>query len=155
MTPGHTPGMTLYEVLGVHEKAHPAVIAAAWKAQMRIYHTDGSAPDERIARSLNDAHDILSVPAKRAKYDFDLSFGQRKSAATPSAQYGTPPVRPVGGAPANPMDVIGQRLGEFFGRVLSHFENVIEEELDMDPGHGTLYRMPNPVRRKRRARRTA
>lgn len=64
--------MTHYEQLEVSDRASVEVIHAAWKALMRVYHTDGSRPDEVRARAINAAHDILSEPEARAKYDLTL-----------------------------------------------------------------------------------
>ena len=48
-------------------------------------------------------------------------------------------------------DLIQRRTLQFLERIADHFENQAAEALDLDPGQGTLYEMPSPPRRKRRA----
>lgn len=62
--------MSHYDVLQVHPKAEPGVIAAAYKALMKVHHPDRSATVHgRTAKALVDAYEVLSDPAKRAAYD--------------------------------------------------------------------------------------
>jgi len=65
--------VTHYELLQVSPNASQEVIDAAWKAQLRIYHPDnGKRPNAEKARTLNEAHDLLSDPKKRAEYNQTL-----------------------------------------------------------------------------------
>ena len=62
-----------YRILGVIDSAETAVIKAAYKALMMIYHPDRfqGSKDEAIIRSqeLNEAYSILIDPVKRKIYD--------------------------------------------------------------------------------------
>ena len=65
--------MTLYDCLQVSETACPEVIEAAWKALLRLCHPDlnpGVGPE--TAQVVNQAHDILSDPVQRQRYDEQL-----------------------------------------------------------------------------------
>jgi serine/threonine protein kinase len=59
-----------YELLEVSPRARPEVIGAAYKALMKVYHPDRT-KDDRVAKSLNEAHKILSNKKSRKKYDQD------------------------------------------------------------------------------------
>ncbi len=73
-----------YEVLGVPKDADTAAIKKAYRALARKYHPDVN-PDNKEAeekfKEINEAHEVLSNPEKRAKYDqyghaaFDPSMG--------------------------------------------------------------------------------
>lgn len=67
--------MTYYEVLQISEKASPEIIEAAWKALMMVNHPDKGG-NVRKAAKINEAHDILSDPKKRAVYDAQLAAGK-------------------------------------------------------------------------------
>lgn len=65
---------THYMVLQVTENALPEVIEAAWKALMKKYHPDANpGVDPRVAQAVNAAHDILSNPEMRQRYDVWLA----------------------------------------------------------------------------------
>jgi serine/threonine protein kinase len=59
----------LYDILEVSPKARPSVIQAAYRTLMQEYHPDKYSGDERIAKEINDAKEILLDDDKRAKYD--------------------------------------------------------------------------------------
>ena len=64
-----------YQVLGLARHAEAAVVKAAYRALVSLYHPDRNpAPDaiERIQR-INIAHDVLSDPARRLAYDATLA----------------------------------------------------------------------------------
>lgn len=58
----------LYEILGVHPKAPPEVIEAAWKARMLKAHPDKGGRNS-IAAKINKAKSVLTNENKRADYD--------------------------------------------------------------------------------------
>ncbi|HXV26895.1 MAG TPA: protein kinase [Candidatus Paceibacterota bacterium] len=57
-----------YAALQVHPGARPEVIKAAYRALMGIHHPDKGASG-RVAKALNEAHDVLSDADKRRRYD--------------------------------------------------------------------------------------
>lgn len=59
-----------YELLEVSPRARKEVINAAYKALMGIYHPDKTGSD-RVAKSLNEAHEVLNNPKARKSYDKD------------------------------------------------------------------------------------
>lgn len=65
--------MSHYDVLEVHPAASPEVIRAAFRALQRRYHPDLGGADPERARAINEAHDVLSDPDRRAAYDRDLA----------------------------------------------------------------------------------
>jgi curved DNA-binding protein CbpA len=62
-----------YKILGVVDTAEDAVIRAAYKALMQIYHPDkfngDRAEAERRTKDIVEAYSVLSDPAKRKAYD--------------------------------------------------------------------------------------
>ncbi len=63
-----------YEILGVPRTATAQEIKRAYRKLARKYHPDLQAPAERVKASarfqeINEAHEVLSDPEKRAKYD--------------------------------------------------------------------------------------
>ncbi len=73
------PDYDLYAELEVGEAATTAVIESAWRALMRRNHPDVG-PAGSIHRSvrLNVAHDWLTDPARRARYDEDRAAIRRR-----------------------------------------------------------------------------
>jgi hypothetical protein len=69
-----------YQILGVIDSAEIAVIKAAYKALMMIYHPDRFLGNKEYAMSkskkLNEAYAVLSNPGKRRKYD-ELRFSTK------------------------------------------------------------------------------
>jgi len=62
-----------YKILGVNDKAELAVIKAAYKALIMIYHPDRYSGDKTKAvnktKAINEAYAVLIDPDKRKKYD--------------------------------------------------------------------------------------
>lgn len=66
-------GATHYEVLQVMPTARPEVIAAAYRAQMKLLHPDHDPNHNDVAAAMNEAHRVLSDPDLRAAYDATLA----------------------------------------------------------------------------------
>jgi curved DNA-binding protein CbpA len=66
-----------YRILGVIDSAELAVIKAAYKALIMIYHPDRNKGNEeksvRKSKEINEAYAVLSDPDKRKKYDDERS----------------------------------------------------------------------------------
>ena len=62
-----------YRILGVIDSTELAVIRAAYKALMMLYHPDKHNGDNKVAirktKEINEAYAVLSDPDKRKKYD--------------------------------------------------------------------------------------
>jgi curved DNA-binding protein len=61
-----------YKTLGLSSSATPAEIKKAYRKLAREYHPDrkpGDKAAERRFKEINEAHEVLSDPAKREKYD--------------------------------------------------------------------------------------
>ena len=64
-----------YEILGVDRKASDADIKAAYRKLVKQYHPDLHPGDANAAakfKEVNEAHETLSDPQKRAAYDYEL-----------------------------------------------------------------------------------
>lgn len=72
-----------YETLGVDENAEIEVINAAHKALAKKYHPDTFKGNKKNAeeklKQINAAHDVLSNPQKRKKYDSTLNERGKKN----------------------------------------------------------------------------
>lgn len=67
-----TMARNYYDVLGVKKDASAKEIKAAFRRLARKHHPDvnpGDKSAEQRFKEINEAHDVLSDPAKRAKYD--------------------------------------------------------------------------------------
>ena len=64
-----------YSILGVTPASEDVVIRAAYRALMRRYHPDADPGSEAAdkAREINEAYRVLSDPARRARYDAELT----------------------------------------------------------------------------------
>lgn len=69
-----------YEILQVSPDATTEVIEAAYRALQKRYHPDAGG-NERIAKLLNEAREILCDPVRRAAYDRE--HAHRRSAEPP------------------------------------------------------------------------
>ncbi|HLC98136.1 MAG TPA: protein kinase [Candidatus Nanoarchaeia archaeon] len=68
--------VSYYDLLEVSPRARPEVIEAAYKALIKQYHPDKSDGDERRAKALNEARDVLLDPKERARYDQEQVRGK-------------------------------------------------------------------------------
>jgi len=62
-----------YKILGLHDSAEFAVIKAAYKALIMLYHPDRYIGDKdkaiKKSKDINEAYAVLIDPDKRKKYD--------------------------------------------------------------------------------------
>ena len=82
-----------YKELEVDPAASRETIDAAWKALLKRHHPDrAQEPDGALvkAKRLNQAHDLLTDPARRAAYDLER-MGQGHTAGPPPAPSATGP----------------------------------------------------------------
>jgi curved DNA-binding protein len=81
------PEKNYYETLGVERNASQADIKKAFRKLARKYHPDVNKDDpqaETKFKAINEAHEVLSDPEKRAQYD---QFGSRWQQAGAGPQY--------------------------------------------------------------------
>ena len=87
------PTDDLYARLGVPHDASPEAIDVAWRGLLRQHHPDVAGPDAlELAKRINVAHDWLSDPELRRRYDHEHAPGVR-SGRGPRA--GSPREAPV------------------------------------------------------------
>lgn len=72
--------MTHYDTLGVRANASAAEIRDAYRALARRHHPDRGSRDAAAMAAINEAHRVISDPARRAVYDASL----RPTASSPS-----------------------------------------------------------------------
>lgn len=79
MPPRQTlPTDDLYARLGVPRDASPEAIELAWRALLRKHHPDIAGPNGlEVAKRINVAHDWLSDPELRRRYDRERAYGIR------------------------------------------------------------------------------
>lgn len=110
--PEPIPGFDLYAELRISPSSTPAAIDAAWRSLVKRHHPDaqpsasdaGAAAANRIRR-LNVAHDWLSDPNRRARYDRERVLradatwrrSSRPAASTPAYTGPRAPARAAGG----------------------------------------------------------
>ena len=72
------PNDDLYARLGVPRDASPEAIELAWRALLRTHHPDVAGEDGlEVAKRINVAHDWLSDPELRRRYDRERGVGIR------------------------------------------------------------------------------
>ena len=67
---------TYYDILRISRRADPAGVRMAYRRLAQKYHPDrlpGNADAQRIMAMINEAHDVLSDPARREGYDRSLA----------------------------------------------------------------------------------
>lgn len=75
-------GRTYYEVLGVSETASDDEVKSAFRKLAFKYHPDRETGDEAKFKEINEAHQILEDPEKRALYDAQLQRKRFKARRT-------------------------------------------------------------------------
>ena len=76
------PADDLYARLGVPHDASPEAIELAWRGLLRQHHPDVAGPDGlELAKRINVAHDWLSDPGLRYRYDRERAPGIRAGRA--------------------------------------------------------------------------
>jgi hypothetical protein len=90
------PDFDLYRELGVDPSARPEAIEAAWRSLVKRHHPDVNrrARPERIRR-INIAHDWLSDPELRARYDATRPRRRPPTRTHRPAARSGPPTRPA------------------------------------------------------------
>jgi hypothetical protein len=113
----------LYARLGVPREASPEAIEVAWRALLRQHHPDVAGPDGlELAKRINVAHDWLSDPDLRRRYDRERSTGIRGGRPPRAgADWGTPSRPPVRRAPTT---------AERVRSVVERVERLTVDELD-------------------------
>src|SRR2546430_11452423 len=102
-----------YQTLGVPETATTDEIKKAFRRLAKQYHPDRNPNKPQAAerfKEINEAHDVLSDPAKRKKYDQLRRYGAFAGAGSGGGGGGTP----RGGGPRGGVGLLG--LGSLRGR---------------------------------------
>jgi curved DNA-binding protein CbpA len=125
MAPRSTlPADDLYARLGVPSDASPEAIEVAWRGLLRRHHPDVAGPDGLdLAKRINVAHDWLSDPAFRRRYD-------RERGLVPIARQ---PVRPGhDGAPIAPRPTAARppTVGELVRATVDRIDRLTADDLD-------------------------
>lgn len=83
--------MDYYKILGLIPNAEPAVIKAAYKALVSIYHPDRNNDQSSTAKikDINAAYEILSNPIKKSEYDSQIET-DKNNASTSAFSTSTP-----------------------------------------------------------------
>ena len=147
MTGSLLPDDDLYARLGVGVDASPEAIEVAWRGLLKRHHPDvagsGAAALDR-AKRINVAHDWLSDPDLRARYDADRlglaphapgrarrwAPGTRVSRTPWARQPGSRATRGSGARPSTRPDLMRGDAATRLARFLSRVERLTTDELD-------------------------
>jgi DnaJ domain len=89
------PPDDLYARLGIPHDASPEAIDLAWRGLLRKHHPDVAGPDGlELAKRINVAHDWLSDPDLRRRYDRERAPGIRSGRSPRAATWDVPVRRP-------------------------------------------------------------
>lgn len=107
------PADDLYARLEIPADASPEVIEVAWRALLRRYHPDVAGPAGLdTAKRINVAHDWLSDPALRARYDRERGLRGIRDGVRPRdpRRDDRPPARAVRHRPVDPAEALARFL---------------------------------------------
>src|SRR2546427_11891993 len=109
-----------YQILGVPETATTDEIKKAFRRLAKQYHPDRNPNKPQAAerfKEINEAHDVLSDPEKRKKYDRLRRYGAFAGAGSGGGTRGTPGgAGPRGGVGLSDLGAFGG-AGGFFSSV--------------------------------------
>jgi hypothetical protein len=112
------PRDDLYRRLELPVDCSPEAIEVAWRALLKRHHPDvAGAHADDVAKRINVAHDWLSDPVLRERYDRERHPGRRRAVgATETVRRGGRPVRRDGRParprrPADPAEALERHLG--------------------------------------------
>ena len=162
------PSDDLYARLGVPRDASPEAIELAWRALLRRHHPDVAGPEAlELAKRINVAHDWLSDPDLRRRYDRERSSGVRAGRPPRAGADWAPPVRrPVRRPPttaelvASVVERVGRLTSDELDRLalaepapiafLATLRQVVPQELERqldEAERGALANLPPAARR--------
>lgn len=141
------PDDDLYARLGVGVDASPEAIEVAWRGLLKRHHPDVAGDHDAaldLAKRINVAHDWLSDPALRARYDADrLGLaphapgrarrtvpGARVSRTPWARQSGSRATRGAGARPSTRPDLVRGDPAARLARFLARVERLTPDELD-------------------------
>lgn len=121
------PNDDLYARLGVPRDASPEAIELAWRALLRKHHPDVAGPDGlEVAKRINVAHDWLSDPELRRRYDRELVPGIRTGRPPRAGPDWTTPIRRTGARSSGRPPTTAELLASVVERV----GRLTDDELD-------------------------
>ena len=142
MPGGLLPDDDLYARLEVDVDASPEAIEVAWRALLKRHHPDVAGGDEAAldrAKRINVAHDWLSDPALRARYDAE-ALGLAPVTNTRRGSARRPGFRPRGARAtataararrsSTRVDLVRGEPAERLARFLARVEHLTPDELD-------------------------
>ncbi len=114
------PSDDLYARLELPVDCSPEAIEVAWRALLKRHHPDvAGAHTDDVAKRINVAHDWLSDPLLRERYDRERHPGSRRAgrapemahrAARPTRREASPPRPPRPPRPADPVEALNRHL---------------------------------------------
>jgi molecular chaperone DnaJ len=113
-----------YQTLGLADKATTEEIKKAFRRLAKQYHPDRNPNNPQAAerfKEINEAHDVLSDPDKRKKYDMLRKYGAFAGAGSRGQPRGGPTPQDMGGVEFDISDLgsfggLGDLFSSIFGR---------------------------------------